>query len=85
MERRTPDDGRWPCQAKATGVEQKSELAKYPRLVCFLYLVLRDGPSSPGDIEQAMINSTDADGRVVYTNGHLLALAESHATFLLDL
>lgn len=77
-----PKDGEWPCQFDPTS-DTAPDLP--PRLVAFLYRLLRDGAAAPGDIENHAIQATGAeDGHVTYTNAHIEAYARSLAGFLVD-
>lgn len=73
--------GRWPCEAKVN-----EGVVIPPRLILFMYKLLRDGPLSPGDIEQRLIDveQVGKDKSVGYTNKHIQGLAEAHAAFLVD-
>jgi hypothetical protein len=76
-----PADGQWPCQQDITPDGNE-------RLVGFLYRLLRDGASAPGDVEQIAIDVTPIaqrrhDAVVDYTNPHLERYARSLAAHLL--
>lgn len=73
-----PPPGQWPCQHYPGS---RSSLP--PRLVSFLYLLLRDGAQAPGDVEQIAIHVTDAGGET-FTNPHLEQYARALAGFLWD-
>jgi hypothetical protein len=71
----------WPCRHYPG-----SRHGLPPRLVGFLYALLRDGAESPGDVEQLAINVRDirpAPG-TVYTNPHLESYARSLAGYMLN-
>lgn len=74
-----PKQGDWPCQ-----VEVGAEARIPPRLEKFLYRLLRDGATSPGDVEHHAVESqvSQEDGEVLYTNPHLQAYARSLAAYL---
>lgn len=75
----TPPKGSWPCQTAPIVV------GVHPRLIAFLYVLLRNGASAPGDVEQIAVNVqgyTKGDTEVDYTNPHLESYALSLATFL---
>jgi hypothetical protein len=75
--RRVPEPGQWPCQhAPVPRVP--------PRLVAFLYVLLRDGAAAPGDVENHAINAGRSPEGTVYTNPHLESYAHSLGGFLLD-
>lgn len=76
-----PAPGDWPCQQNA----DNPEVDQCPRLVSFLYVLLRDGAKAPGDVEQHAINAADGDAMPVFTNPHLERYARSMAAHLLDL
>lgn len=69
----------WPCRHFPGSVEPFP-----PRLVAFLYVLLRDGASAPGDVEQHGLNVRKADDGLIYTNPHLESYARSLAGFLLN-
>lgn len=70
-----PLDGDWPCQTEPVPVSEA--------LVRFLYLALRDGANTTGDIEELAIRSKQGGtDDVKYTNPHLEAYARSLATYL---
>lgn len=71
-----PQPGEWPCQHRPA--------IKPARLVAFLYVLLRDGAQSPGDVEQHAINAGRTPELVVYTNPHIQAYAEAVAGYLLE-
>lgn len=72
-----PEPGQWPCQAKAD--------YSHERLVAFLYRVIRDGASVPGEIEEHAIavgvHSTSL-AKVEYTNPHIEGYARALAHYL---
>ena len=72
-----PADGEWPCQHDHRGPHK-------PKLVAFLYVLLRDGAAAPGDVEQHAINAGRSPGETSYTNPHLERYAHSLAGFLLE-
>lgn len=76
-----PRPGDWPCQQSPI----LREVDNNPRLVSFLYLLLRDGADAPGDVEQLAINAGADDVMPVFTNPHLEKYARSLAAHLLDL
>lgn len=72
-----PQQGEWPCQ-------YNPPTDSPPRLVPFLYRLLRDGAPSPGAVEEHALQVRDHDGTPIdYTNSHVKAYAESLAGFLL--
>lgn len=73
-----PREGNWPCQQPP--VDEDTE----PRLVGFLYRLLRDGAPSPGDVEAHLVQVIPDHAQATYTNLHLWALARAHAAFLLQ-
>lgn len=74
----TPDPSSpdWPCRSEP-------DADSPPRLLAFLYLVLRDGAQSPGDVEQLALNVRDHRDGATFTNPHLERYARSLSTFLL--
>lgn len=73
-----PDPGEWPCQ-------RRPDPEVPPRLVAFIYRLLRDGPVAPGTIEQICIDLTSIDDDDTgYTNSHLERYARALATHLTD-
>jgi hypothetical protein len=77
-----PPPGEWPCQTEAP-----DEITLPPRLVGFLYRLLRDGAKTPGEVESiALAVRQYEDGDVVsYANAHLQSYARSLARFLAPL
>jgi hypothetical protein len=73
-----PADGEWPCQHDP--VTERTP----PRLLAFLYVLLRDGAAAPGDVEQHAINAGRSPRGTRYTNPHLETYAHSLAGFLLE-
>jgi hypothetical protein len=71
-----PPDGEWPCQMTPRG-----DLPV--RLVAFMYRLLRDGASGPGDVEGHLLQAGLHDEDPRYTNCHLEMLARAHVTWLL--
>lgn len=73
-----PPAGEWPCQALPEG-----DLPV--RAVAFMYRLLRDGASGPGDVEGHLLQARlhDGEGDPLYTNCHLEMLARAHVTWLL--
>lgn len=71
-----PAEGQWPCQHRPA--------IRPIRLVAFLYVLLRDGASAPGDVEQHAINAGRSPEGTVFTNPHVQAYAESLAGYLLE-
>lgn len=69
----------WPCRHFPGSVEPFP-----PRLVAFLYVLLRDGARAPGDVEQHGLNVRKADDGLIYTNPHLESYARSLAGYLLN-
>lgn len=65
----------WPCQTIP-----RSDLP--PKLVAFLYRVLRDGASAPSDVEGHAIQAGRHTEDPAYTNGHLEMYARALATYL---
>lgn len=72
-----PADGAWPCQEKPP-----PGWAPPNRLQAFLYVLLRDGATAPGDVEQHAINAGRSPSDTKFTNPHLTAYARSLAYFL---
>lgn len=72
-----PAPGDWPCQ-------QEPAVDPPPRLLAFLYLLLRDGMPAPGDVEGAAINVSEHHDNADYTNDHLEGYARALCTHLLD-
>lgn len=68
-----PEKGEWPCQHMPVTDEQAD-----PRMVAFFYRLLRDGATSPGDIENHAIQAR-LHGKEwpEFTNCHLEMLARS--------
>lgn len=66
----------WPCRKPP---------ALHPplRLHAFLYRLLRDGASAPGDVEQIALDVTQHTDAVTFTNPHLDAYARALVTHLL--
>lgn len=73
-----PPAGEWPCQALPEG-----DLPV--RAVAFMYRLLRDGATGPGDVEGHLLQARlhDGEGDPLYTNCHLEMLARAHVTWLL--
>jgi hypothetical protein len=68
-----PKKGDWPCQQKPVTDEQAD-----PRLVAFMYRLLRDGAQAPGDVENHAIQARiHGDGWPEFTNCHLELYARS--------
>lgn len=69
-----PAKGEWPCQQRPVTDEQSD-----PRLVAFMYRILRDGARCPGDIENHAIQARLSGSREwpEFTNCHLEMLARS--------
>lgn len=78
MERPLAPDGHpWPCNTEPDPDE------KHDRLVSFLYTLVRDGASAPGDVEQIALNVRESSGtETVFCNQHLESYARSLATYL---
>lgn len=74
-----PADGEWPCQHYPG-----SRSPFPPRIVPFLYRLLRDGATAPGDVENHAIQAGKSPEGTVYTNPHLEAYARSLAGYLWD-
>lgn len=71
-----PDDQPWPCNTGPAARDERSD-----RLVSFLYVLLRDGATAPGDVEQHALNVRKAND-TVFCNQHLESYARSLATYL---
>lgn len=67
----------WPC--RTTPVPELPS-----RLVSFLYVLIRDGASAPGDIEQVALSLApyEPGTAVEYSNPHIEAYARALATYL---
>ena len=57
-------------------------VASKNRLTAFLYDLLRDGPISPGKLEQLVRDASKVEGEFLYTNGWLAAYAQDLAARL---
>lgn len=68
---RWPLDGEWPCQQTPIAPDA------YPQLTAFMYRLLRDGASAPGDVEAHAIQARLSTEPAVYTNPHLRSYARS--------
>jgi hypothetical protein len=77
--REVPGEGEWPCQRTPVG-----DAVIPPRLLAFLYVLLRDGAAAPGDVEQHAINAGRSPRGTRYTNPHLEEYARALGGFLLD-
>lgn len=74
---KAPDGDAWPSR---TPIDYDVKLPE--RLTATLYQLLRDHVQ-PGDMEQVLLNVREIEAGTVYSNPHLLALAQSHAAYLL--
>lgn len=61
-----PVRGDWPCQQEPVWHPER-----HPRLVAFMYRLLRDGAQAPGDVEQHAIQAGLSDEYPIFTNPHL--------------
>lgn len=66
----------WPCRATPNPLPP-------PRLHAFLYRLLRDGATAPGDVEQIALDVSDHNADARFTNPHLDAYARALVTHLL--
>lgn len=78
MSRHVPEPGEWPCQQRPLTDAEVS-----PRLVAFLYRLLRDGASAPSDVEEHAIQAGLSDSMPHFTNCHMELYARSLAAHLL--
>lgn len=67
-----PDDGDWPCQQRPV-----TDAEADPRLVAFMYRLLRDGATCPGAVEEHAIQARKHDAAPDYTNCHIELYARS--------
>lgn len=72
-----PAPGEWPCQHAPVP-------SLPPRLLAFLYVLIRDGAAAPGDVEQHAINAGRSPRGTEFTNPHIENYAHSLGSFLLD-
>lgn len=77
MARRLPPDGEWPCHTTPLTDAQAP-----PRLVAFLYRLLRDGAAAPADVEEHAIQVGTHEAMPTFTNTHLELYARSLAAYL---
>jgi hypothetical protein len=73
-----PRQGEWPCQRPPLSAADAP-----PRLVSFLYLLLRDHLGA-GVVEETLLKIRRDDEDMHYTNTYLEGLARSHAQYLLE-
>lgn len=76
-----PQPGQWPCQTEVFGAAMGRALP--PRLVPFLYRLLRDGASNPGQVEQIGVDVAHHKRDTTFTNPHLEQYALALAVFLI--
>lgn len=74
-----PGSPDWPCRHYPG-----SRRPFPPRLLDFLYVLLRDGAQAPGDVEQLALNVKDSTPGTQFTNPHLEMYARSLAGYLLN-